>query len=138
MIENKIVIQYKNGTLSKGKTNDFFPNKKEFHLNTISGENNIVSVEDLKAIFFVKSFEGNKDRKDNYNDEVAGGGRKVKVSFVDGETIIGYTLGYSPDRQGFYLNPADLDNNNERIFVLNSATQDISFIWINTKRLPES
>lgn len=128
MIENKIVIKYKNGTLLKGKTNDFFPNKKEFHLNTISGENNIVSVEDLKAIFFVKSFEGNKDREDNYNDKVAGGGKKVKVSFVDGETILGFTLGYSPDRQGFYLNPADLDNNNERIFVVSSATQDISFL----------
>ena len=128
MIENKVVIKYKNGTLSKGKTNDFFPNKKEFHLNKIDGEMSKVSVEDLKAIFFVKSYEGNKDRKDNYKDEVAGGGRKVKVSFVDGETILGYTLGYSPDRQGFYLNPADLKNNNERIFVINSATQKIDFI----------
>lgn len=128
MIENKVVIKYKNGTLSKGKTNDFFPNKKEFHLNTSDGEIHKVSVEDLKAIFFVKSFEGNKDRKDNYNDQVAGGGRKVKIGFIDGETIIGYTLGYSPERQGFYLSPADLKNNNERIFVVKSATKNINFL----------
>ena len=52
----------------------------------------------------------------------------MKVSFSDGEEIIGYTLGYSPDRQGFYLTPADLKGNNERIFVIKSATEKVEFI----------
>jgi len=128
MLQNQVVIKYKNGTLSKGKTSDFFPNKNEFHLEVFSGEINKILVEDLKAIFFVKSFDGNKNHKDNYNDEIAAGGRKVKVSFVDGETVIGYTLGYSPDRPGFYLTPADLKNNNERIFIVKSATKNINFV----------
>ena len=128
MLQNQVVIKYKNGTLSKGKTSDFFPNKNEFHLEDISGEINKILVEDLKAIFFVKSFDGNKNHKDNYNDEIAAGGRKVRVSFVDGETVIGYTLGYSPDRPGFYLSPADLKSNNERIFIVKSATKHINFV----------
>ena len=128
MLQNQVVIKYKNGTLSKGKTSDFFPNKNEFHLEVFSGEINKILVEDLKAIFFVKSFDGNKNHKDNYNDEIAAGGRKVKVSFVDGETVIGYTLGYSPDRPGFYLTPADLKSNNERIFIVKSATKNINFV----------
>ena len=128
MLQNQVVIKYKNGTLSKGKTSDFFPNKNEFHLEVFSGEINKILVEDLKAIFFVKSFDGNKNHKDNYNDEIAAGGRKVRVSFVDGETVIGYTLGYSPDRPGFYLSPADLKSNNERIFIVKSATKNINFV----------
>jgi hypothetical protein len=50
-------------------------------------------LEDLKAVFFVKDFKGNKDHKKTYRDEVAGGGRKIKVTFQDGEEIVGYTFG---------------------------------------------
>lgn len=128
MIENKVVIQYKNSELLKGKTTDFFPNKQEFHLEAINGEIKKVPIEDLKAIFFVKDYDGNQNHQDNYSDEIPASGRKVKVSFSDGETVIGYTLGYSPDRQGFYLSPADLKGNNERIFVVKSATKNINFI----------
>jgi hypothetical protein len=48
--------------------------------------------------------------------------------FIDGETMAGYTLGYSPDRQGFYLTSADLQGNNERIFVVKSATEKVEFL----------
>ena len=128
MEPNRVVVKFKDNTLAKGKTNDFFPNKNQFHLEEINGEILEIGIEDLKAIFFVKDFEGNKDREDNYNDEIAAGGRKMKVRFLDGETVVGYTLGYSPDRQGFYLTPADLKGNNERIFVVRSATEKIEFL----------
>jgi hypothetical protein len=50
------------------------------------------------------------------------------VKFSDGESIIGYTLGYSPDRQGFFMTPADSKSNNQRIFVVKSASEKIEFI----------
>jgi hypothetical protein len=50
------------------------------------------------------------------------------VKFSDGESIIGYTLGYSPDRQGFFMTPADVKSNNQRIFVVKSASEKIEFI----------
>ncbi len=128
MVPNKVVVKFKVNTLAKGKTSDFFPNKTQFHLEDTNGEILDINIEDLKAVFFVKDFEGNKDHKDDYSDEIAAGGRKIKVSFSDGETIVGYTLGYSPDRQGFYLTPADLQGNNERIFVVKSATENIEFL----------
>jgi hypothetical protein len=128
MAPNKVVAKFKDNTMAKGKTSDFFPNKAQFHLEEINGERLEISIEDLKAVFFVKDFSGNKDHKDNYNDKIAAGGRKIKVSFIDGETVTGYTLGYSPDRQGFYMTPADLQGNNERIFVVKSATEKIEFL----------
>ncbi len=128
MEPNKIVVKFKDNTVAKGKTSDFFPNKTQFHLEEMNGEIVEISIEDLKAVFFVKDFKGNKNHDDNYNDEIAAGGRKIKVRFFDGETVVGYTLGYSPDRQGFYLSPADLQGNNERIFVVKSATEKIELL----------
>ena len=128
MMINKVVVKYKNNSIVKGKTNNFMPNKTLFHLQPIEGEQIEVHIEDLKAIFFVKSYDGSKDHKKSYNDQVPGGGRKIQVKFLDGETVTGYTTGYSPDRLGFFVVPADLKGNNERIFVVKTATEKVEMI----------
>ena len=128
METNKVVARFKDGTILKGKTNDFFPNKTSFHVETLSGETETIDVEQLKALFLVKDFEGNKDYDEEFKDEVSGAGRKIQVTFSDGETITGFTLGYSPNRQGFYMTPADLKSNNVRVFVVKSATEKIEFV----------
>ena len=128
METNKVVVRFKDGSIMKGKTNDFFPNKTSFHLETLNGETQQIEVEQLKAFFLVKDFEGNKTYDEDYKDEISGTGRKIMVTFSDGESIIGYTLGYSPDRQGFFMTPADLKSNNQRIFVVKSASEKIEFI----------
>lgn len=125
---NKVVIKFKDGTLIKGSTTDFLPNKTCFHLNSQNGTVDTIEVQDLKALFFVKDVEGNKEYNESYQDVIQGGGKRVKVEFNDGETIVGYVLGYSPDRQGFNMTPADLQSNNERIFVVSSATKSVTFL----------
>ena len=125
---NKVVTRFKDGTIKKGTTNDFFPNKIVFRLKLLNEEVLDVKVEELNAICFVKDYQGNKNHKDAYSDVVAGGGRKVQVTFIDGETLIGYTQGYSPNRSGFFVIPADLQNNNDRIYVITSATEKVSFL----------
>lgn len=128
MIKNKVVVRFRDGSLLKGTTSDFFPNKNNFHLESESGDISAVSVDQLKAIFFVKDFTGNKEHVETYADALSGCGRKMKVTFSDGEIIVGYTLGYSADRQGFYLTPAETKSNNERIFIFKSATDNIEFL----------
>ena len=125
---NKVVARFKNGDVTKGVTGDFFPNKVLFHLQLETREILEINIEELKAVCFVKDFEGNKDRKDDYTDELPGGGRKVQVEFSDDETLIGYTQGYSPARSGFFVVPADLENNNDRIYVITSATKKVTFL----------
>jgi hypothetical protein len=128
MVTNKVVVRFKDNSVLKGKTSNFFPNKTFFHLQQLDNELIEIQIEELKAIFFVKDFDGNKDHADAYEDNIAGGGRKIKVQFQDGETVVGYTTGYSPDRPGFYLVPADLKGNNERVFVVKSATAKIETV----------
>jgi len=53
MVPNKVVVKFKDNTVVKGKTTDFFPNKAQFHLEEINGEISEISIEDLKAVFFV-------------------------------------------------------------------------------------
>ena len=128
MQENKVAARFKSGSIKKGTTSDFFPNRDMFHLKLTNGEMLDINVEELKALCFVKTLEGNRGHMDKYTDHVPGGGRKVQVKFSDGETMIGYTQGYSPTRSGFFLVPADLKNNNERIYVITSATEKVTFL----------
>jgi hypothetical protein len=125
---NKVVVQFNDGTLLKGRTSDFFPNKTTFHLELPNSEIKNIILEKLKAIFFVKDLTGNKDHPDDYKDVIPGGGRKIQVKFSDGELLIGYSQGYSPTRIGFFVTPADIGNNNERIFVINSSTEEVTFL----------
>jgi hypothetical protein len=134
MIQNKIVIHYQDGRLVKGITNDFFPNKDSFHLipaDTSPGNKPLdVSVPELKAVFFVRNFDGNPHYEDKKEFDPAKNliGRKIKVTFKDGELMIGITNGYDPNRPGFFVTPVDPISNIDRCFVVKSATREVSFL----------
>ena len=126
MVLGKVVARFKDGGLIKGNTKDFSLSKNEFHLELINGEMKKIDIEKLKALFCVKTFEGNKNHVELYNDVIPKGGRKIIVEFNDGEIIIGYTHIYAPELQGFFLIPADLESNIEHIYVVTSATKNIT------------
>ena len=135
---NKVVARFKEGSVIKGNTNDFSPFKRHFHLELIGGQVIDVNVDylkaleidlsELKAAFFVKDFEGNQTYNEEYGDIIAGAGRRVQVTFQDGEVIIGYALSYSPSRIGFFLVPSDEKSNNSRIYVINSSARRVEFL----------
>jgi hypothetical protein len=125
---NKVVLQFVGGKILKGTTEDFFPNKETFHLkDNETGANTQINFPNLKAVFFVKSFTGNPAYQEKTDVERAGFGKKIRVVFNDGETQIGYTQGFAPNRPGFFVFPADPDSNNERIFVITRSTREVQF-----------
>ena len=128
MSRNKAVVHSCDGRILKGHINDFRPNKAEFHLETLEGEVSLLNLADLKAVFFTKDHDGDAGRQDSYDDVVAGGGRRMKVTFSDGEEIVGYVSSYAPGRTGFFLVPADLESNNERVFVVASSCKGVEFL----------
>ncbi len=128
----RVVVRYLDGRMIKGTTRDFTPGRPTFHV-VPHGDDRAaaveVTLEPLKAVFFVKSLEGNPAHKERMTFEgVKGTGRRVMVTFVDGETIAGLTTGYSPERQGFFLIPVDPESNNLRIYVLNSAVRKLEWV----------
>jgi len=128
MMEDKVVVRYKDKTLMKGKTSDFASDKAVFHLWLPSGKVETVQTEDLKAVFMVETLEGNKNYTCTYKDFIPWGGHKIKVEFIDGEVIIGYTPFYPEGNKNFFITPADLQCNNKKVYVVNSATKHIYFL----------
>jgi hypothetical protein len=127
-VQFQVVVHYADGRLLKGHATDFFPNKATFHLaQRGSGDTREIDLADLKAVFFVKTFDGNSSRHERKDLERSGMGKRIQVKFKDGEVQIGYTSGYSPDRPGFFIFPADPESNNEKIFVVTAATQSVAF-----------
>ncbi|MBI4699044.1 MAG: hypothetical protein HY758_09125 [Nitrospirae bacterium] len=128
MVIHRIVARFKDGKVLKGRNSDFSPHKTYFHITLVSKEVIKVEMEELKAVFFVKDLRGNKDRKDKYTDSRPWEGSKIKMHFHDGEVIIGYSLHYTAGNKGFFVVPADLQNNAERIFINPSSIKKITFL----------
>jgi hypothetical protein len=128
---SSVVARFLDGRVLKGTTHDFAPHKPIFHL-SIWGQPNArsitVPIGALKALFFVKSYEGDAKRiDDNDVSRAKGQGRKIMVTFNDGETICGFTSAYSKDKAGFFVSPADPKGNNARVFVLTAAVRKV--LW---------
>jgi len=126
----RVIARYNDGRVLKGTTQDFFPNRPGFHLQPLGGGETVeVRCRQLKGVFFVKTFEGDKRRTDLHGFISAPSetthGRKIAVRFKDGELICGYSLSYLPDRDGFVMFPADAGGNNLRIYVLTAATAEV-------------
>ncbi len=126
---NKVAVRFKDGRVLKGTTRDFMPGKLVFHLAKYGSEELIeIKMDDLKAVFFVKDFTGRSEYsevKDFPDRPPAAKGRKIAVLFNDGELLTGYTLGYDARRPGFFMMPTDEMSNNDRIYVVRSAIQDV-------------
>ncbi len=128
-----MVARYIDGKRVKGFSQDFFPNKDRLHVYPAakpSGDAVEVLLKELKAIFFVKDFAGNymyNERKEYIQGEKPSG-RKVEVTFKDGEVLVGSTLGYDPSRPGFFIFPADPKCNNIRVFAVSTAIKKVRFL----------
>jgi len=138
----KIVARFSDGRIKKGYSQDFFPNKPVFHLlRNPAGESTApeeIRLTDLKAVFFVNTFDGNpeyKERKD-FTEQESSQGRKVEVRFADGEILRGSVLGYNPKEIGFFLFPADPKSNNLRAFVVNKVVKKFRYLGSESASTP--
>ena len=129
---NRIVVRYLDGHLLKGYTQDFHPVRKSFHVSAaLTGPEIkpvLVPMDQLKAIFFVRDFNGNPDRVGKQEFAERQSGRRIEVTFLDDEVLLGSTLGYRADGSGFFVTPADDEDNNLRAFVLPGAIRHIRYI----------
>jgi hypothetical protein len=134
MEPTKIVVRYADGRIIKGYTHDFSPEKPNFHITlvdpTFSNGPIEVQVKDLKGIYFVRDFLGNRAYKEQktFPNGAKITGRKVEVTFKDKEVMIGSVWGYDPKRPGFFLFPSDPHSNNLNIFVLSRAVSKVDYL----------
>ena len=131
-IRNQVVVHFRDGSLQKGYTHDFTPLKESFHLTLEDGSGEMMEIEisQLKAIFFVKTFDGDRAYVEKkffeQVDQSRFRGLKMRVVFKDGEIIRGISLGYNENKKGFFLLPVDPECNNDSIYIIAEAFKDIN------------
>lgn len=77
----------------------------------------------LKAVFFIKTFEGDPGHEEVKHHEA----RKVPeksiwIEFTDGEHLAGWSSALG-GRDGFYFTPTDPNSNLERAYVFRAAVR---------------
>ena len=116
-----IIARYRDGRVVKGICLDVDPAKPTCHVRQSDGAMVEVRLADLKALFFVKSLEGNS--KHDEGAEVATGDRRTHgsavlvLTFEDGEKLVCLSNRYPPNRPFYFVVPVDLESNNIRILV---------------------
>jgi len=138
----KTVTRLNNGNLLKGYMKDFSPNRNELTIEeTGVDRQHLLKIEDVKAVFFVKSFEGDHEHREKKSYGIAKiRGQRVFVKFRDGESMVGFLEGEVPwvrgfflsrqgsDLKGFFLLPVDEDTNNIKVFVVASSVDDVTVV----------
>lgn len=132
MKESKLVVRYLDGKVIKGHTLDFSSTKDSFHLLPLDDPSRSVEVRlnQIKAVFFVKDFFGQRDGDEvqDFDGSHPVMGKRMQVTFLDGEVLVGTSEVYMPNRKGFILFPADRRSNAEKVFVVNSAVREVKVI----------
>ena len=102
---SKVVIACLDGQRLKGFVFNFSPLRDSFRLfpepNARQDSGKDVQLRDLKAIFFFKDFGGNAGRQDSHQLKDGAHGRKLEITFADGEMICGTTEAYNPKKTAF-------------------------------------
>jgi hypothetical protein len=129
---NRLVVRYLDKRLLKGFTQDFHPSRQHFHMTPCIGgiaqRPVLVPMPQLKAVFFVRDFAGDADYVERQSFLAPTAGRRIEITFLDDEILVGATLGYRPDGTGFFVTPADPNSNNLRVFVLPGAIRHIRYV----------
>jgi hypothetical protein len=126
---NRAVVAFLDGRRLKGYLLNFSALKENFRLfakeNVQQQAGTDVLMKDLKAIFFVKDFAGNPEKKETPVEDAPKHGRKIVVTFNDSEELSGSTEAYNAQKLGFFMFPLAKDSNNLRIFVINKNIRQV-------------
>ena len=89
-MEQKLVVHKKDGTIYKGITQDFDPGHEEFHFLPAEGGGVPLRmrVDEMKALFWVRDYLGNRQFVAEREFDDAEQGRRAIVTFDDGDTVL--------------------------------------------------
>jgi len=140
--EQRVVARFTDGRVLKGYINEFTAESDYVVLDEAgSGKEQRIPVSDLKALFFIKSFEGDRQYREKKTFGISPNkGKKVYVKFFDRESLVGFVEGEVPWGKGFFLSgegsktkgffliPVDGNCNNIKVFVVGRAIEDITLM----------
>jgi len=127
----RLVVQRKDGQTSYGVCLSMNLGGTGFYIDVcdftgqLLEKREFIAFADMKAVFYVKSFHGRFDRRQQY-EEWQPEGDKLIVLFKDGEIMKGYSYApYRADAPRFYLIPKDPESNNISVLIESSAVERV-------------
>ena len=119
-----MLVMLCDGRIVCGYTNDFHPSKPYLSLSTTpsASDARFTQVAHLEALYFLRNHE------DTQTSAGVTHGRKIEVTLPNGEVIVGSTLNYRRDGNGFFVHPADPRSENSRVFVTATGVRHVRFL----------
>ena len=135
----KVILRFVNGKMLKGFIRDLKLSQDILFIRDESSNQLKVRLKELKAIFFVRRFEGDRTYQEKKSfDDAPPNSTRVFVKFKDGENMMGYLMGEIPwergfflesmKEKGFYVFPVDEGSNNIKTLVITSSVKDVAMI----------
>ncbi len=146
----KIVAHLRDGSLLKGYTDAFpdtdldqllrhgpYPLPKQITVRTNGARKTVnLALESLKALFFVKSFEGRTDYHEIkfFESHPPVEGLWVRIKYYDGEASEGVVHNslHHLTSPGFFLKPPDPESNNKYVYVLKASLTDFRVLGVRS------
>jgi hypothetical protein len=134
--KRKVILRKLNGEVLKGYiegTPDLLT-ADQLTITSLTEERIEISKKDVKALFFVRKFSGNKEYSEVkfFESQPKIDGLWVRLHFMDSESIEGIvanTIKFLVE-DGFYLKPPDPNSNNRLMFVVKSALVDFTVLGV--------
>jgi len=127
----RLVVHYKDGRVSYGVSYHLNPRENYFHLDCTdleghaTDERETVTFSDIKAVFYVRAYDGKFDKR-YPRPAVDTRGPELVVEFEDGEVLEGRAVNpVAEDTARFTLVPHDEGSNNLGVLVERSATRGV-------------
>lgn len=130
----KVIVRTRDKQLFRGFSKSEFIDAENIRIIDAKGHERSFSLQQLKAVFFVRDFQGNPAYRETrfFAKEDPPPWIWVKVVYQDGEVMEGRVRN-SPallDGAGFYLWLSDEGANNSMVFVVKSALQDFRIVGL--------
>lgn len=138
MDKRKVIVRKLDGQIIKGyvEPSPEPVNPKEDCVKVTSLTEEVIKVpkREIKALFFVRKFSGNKEYSEVkfFESQPRIDGLWVRLHFFDNEAIEGIvanSMNFLVD-DGFYLKPPDPNSNNRLMYVVKSALKDFTVLGV--------
>lgn len=132
----KVILRKLDGQIVKGFLDEIpeWSGADNLSIFTITGESLEIPKSEIKALFFVRRFTGNKDHAEVrfFDTHPQIDGLWIRVTFKDGEVLEGIVANNFDFfvQDGFYIKPPDPNTNNRLVYILKSALQDLTILGV--------
>jgi hypothetical protein len=136
MKRQKVIIRFLDGRILKGYIKELSQEHSQVSIVDEKSNEQSIQLNQLKAVFYVKSFKGNRHYAEKKTfREMDRKGKKILVRFKDGESVTGHLEGDVPWERGFFLEskkggffliPSDYKSNNRKIFVVSESVTNVT------------